>query len=181
VLSSGSAARFDDEYGDVSYANSMYPVYDSNGRVARIAFFSQDISDRKRAEEQLRESRERYKRITDAVTDYIFTVRFKDGRAVETIHRPQCVFVTGYTVDEFRSNPYLWIMMVHEEDREKVTAHAGTILTSTDITPLDHRIIRKDGTVRWVRSSIVVQRDEGGNVISYDGVLHDITDLIAGK
>ncbi len=179
VVATGRAVRFDDEYGGVYYANSMYPVYDGEGNVARIAFFSQDISDRKRAEEQLRSSRERYKRITDAVTDYIFTVRFKDGRAVETIHRPQCVQVTGYTVEEFTSNPYLWIMMVHEDDREKVKAHADSILTSPDIAPLDHRIIRKDGTVRWVRSSPVVQRDENGSVISYDGVLHDITDLVA--
>jgi PAS domain S-box-containing protein len=178
VVASGRAVRFDDEFAGVYYANSMYPVYDSEGNVARIAFFSQDITDRKRAEEQLRESRERYKRITDAVTDYIFTVRVSDGRAVETIHRPQCVHVTGYTVEEFTSNPYLWIMMVPEEDRAKVTAHADSILTCRDVAPLDHRIIRKDGTVRWVRSSPVVQRDEEGNVISYDGVIHDITDLI---
>jgi PAS domain S-box-containing protein len=178
VASVGRAVRFDDKYGIVYYANSMYPVYDTEGKVARIAFFSQDITDRKRAEEQLRESRERYKRITDAVTDYIFTVRVKNGRAVETIHRPQCVQVTGYTVEEFTLNPYLWITMVHEDDREKVKVHADSILTCKDVGPLDHRIIRKDGTVRWVRSSPVVQRDEEGNVISYDGVLHDITDLI---
>ncbi len=181
VVAIGRSVRFDDEYAGVYYANSMYPVYDNEGNVARIAFFSQDISDRKRAEEQLRDSRERYKRITDAVTDYIFTVRVKDGKAVETIHRPQCVHVTGYTVQEFTANPYLWIMMVHEDDREKVTAHADTILTNNEAGPLDHRIIRKDGTVRWVRSLPVVQRDAEGNVISYDGVLHDITDLVAAN
>ncbi|MGE5314445.1 MAG: PAS domain S-box protein [Acidobacteriota bacterium] len=175
VIASGEAARFDDEFGGVYYANSMYPIYDSEGDVSRIAFFSQDISDRKRAEEQLRESRERYKRITDAVTDYIFTVRVRDGVPVETIHRPQCVLVTGYTVEEFTSNPYLWIMMVHEEDRERVKAHAESILTSHDPGPIEHRIICKDGRVRWVRSTPVVQRDERGNVISYDGVIHNIS------
>jgi PAS domain S-box-containing protein len=175
VFSLCSAVRFDDEFDGIYYANSMYPVYDSEGKVARIAFFSQDISDRKRAEEQLRDSRERYKRITDAVTDYIFTVRVKNGVPVETIHRPQCVLVTGYTVDEFTMNPYLWITMVHPEDRERVKAHADSILTSMDPGPIEHRIICKDGRVRWVRSTPVIQRDERGNVISYDGVIHNIT------
>jgi PAS domain S-box-containing protein len=180
VVSLCSAVQFDDEFDDVYYANRMYPVYDSEGNVARIAFFSQDITDRKRAEEQLRESRERYKRIADAVTDYIFTVRIKNGVPVETIHRPQCVLVTGYTVDEFTSNPYLWITMVHESDRERVKAHADSILTSSDPGPIEHRIICKDGRIRWVRNTPVVQRDDRGNVISYDGVIHNITRRGAG-
>ncbi|HLP15714.1 MAG TPA: PAS domain S-box protein [Bacteroidota bacterium] len=175
VMERRSAVRFDDEFDGVYYANSMYPVFDSEGKVARIAFFSQDISDRKRAEQQLRESRERYKRITDTVTDYIFTVRVKDGMPIETIHRPQCVLVTGYTVDEFKSNPYLWITMVHEEDRERVKAHADSVLALRDPGPIEHRIICRDGRVRWVRNTPVVHRDERGNIISYDGVIHNIT------
>ena len=44
---------------------------------------TRDISARKQAEESLRESEERYQRITEAITDYIYTVRVMEGCGVE--------------------------------------------------------------------------------------------------
>ena len=60
-------------------------------------------------EDALRKSEERYRRITEAVTDYVFKVRIEDGQAVETVHGSNCVAVTGYTPEDFASDPYLWI------------------------------------------------------------------------
>ena len=45
----------------------------------------------------VRESEERYKRITEGLTDYLYTVRIENGRAVETRQSPASVIVTGYT------------------------------------------------------------------------------------
>jgi len=86
-------------------------VSDDKGNI--IASFI-DIAGRKQAEEALRESEQRYRHITDATTDYIYTVRIEDGHPVETIHGPACVAVTGYTEEDFKANPHLWIQMVHD-------------------------------------------------------------------
>ena len=47
----------------------------------------------------LRESEKRYRRITEAITDYIFTVKVADGHPAETHHGPTCEAVTGYTAE----------------------------------------------------------------------------------
>jgi len=124
----------------------------------------------------LRESEERYRRITQAVTDYIYTVRVENGRAVETIHGPACEVVTGYASDELRSDPSLWIRMVHEDDRPAVLAQASRVLSGETPEPLEHRIRRKDGALRWVQSTAVAHRGSKGRITSYDGLIRDITE-----
>ncbi len=127
-----------------------------------------------RAEEALRESDDRYRRLTEAITDYIYSVTIQDGRPVETIHGPACVAVTGYTPEDFRVNPYLWIQMVHEEDRAVVQEQAERILSGQDVQPIEHRIFRKDGDMRWVRNTLVPHYDPHGRLLSYDGLVRDI-------
>lgn len=128
------------------------------------------------ADQILRESEERYRRITASITDYIFTVRVENGRAIETIHSPACAAVTGYTAEEFASDPYLWITMVIAEDRERVLDHAARILSCEDVATLEHRIQRKDGVIRWVGNTPVLHRDATGSLLSYDGLIRDITE-----
>jgi two-component system cell cycle sensor histidine kinase/response regulator CckA len=142
----------------------------------RIAELETSEEDRKRAEEALRKSEERYRRITAAVTDYIFTVHTKNGHPVETVHGPACVAVTGYTPEEYASDPYLWFCMVHEEDRSAVQGQATRVLLGQDTQPIEHRIWRKDGVLRWVRSTLVPHYDIQGKLISYDGLISDITE-----
>lgn len=135
-----------------------------------------EIEERKKADEALRKSEERYHRITDVVTDYIFTVRIEDGHPVETIHGHACVTVTGYPSEEYASDPDLWIRMVPEEDREIILEQAERILSGQNTQPIEHRILRKDGVIRWVRSTLVPHYDTQGRLLSYDGLISDITE-----
>jgi GAF domain-containing protein len=68
-----------------------------------------------RTQSALRASEERCRRITETITDYMFTVSVADGVAAATIHGPGCVAVTGYTPDEFARDPDLWLSMVVPE------------------------------------------------------------------
>ena len=135
-----------------------------------------DITASKRVEAALRESEERYQRITEGLTDYLYTVEVRDGRAVGTVHSQACEAVTGYTREEFAADSYLWIRMVVPEDRELVIGHVARVLTGERAAPLEHRITRKDGQVRWVLDTTIVHIDAGGRLVSYDGVVNDITD-----
>jgi PAS domain S-box-containing protein len=140
-----------------------------------VIFTALDITESKNAQKALGESEERYRRITEAITDYIYTVRIANGEPAETFHGPTCEAVTGYTTGEFAYDPYLWIRMVPAEDQEIVRVQASSVLSGNNPQPVEHRIITKDGRIRWVSNSIVPNYDVDGNLISYDGLIRDIT------
>ena len=121
------------------------------------------------------ELEERYAKLIDFLTDYIYTVRIEGGAAVETYHGPGCVAITGYTSDDYRVNPDLWYSMVPRGDREKVLEQARRALAGERVEPLEHRIIHRDGYTRWIRNTIVVTKDDSGTPVAYDGLINDIT------
>ncbi len=128
------------------------------------------------AERALRASEERYRRITEAITDYTYTVRVEGGRASATHHSPACEAVTGYSSEEYAADPSLWYRMVSPEDRPLVEDQARRVLTGEDAPPIEHRLVRKDGSLRWVRNSVVPHRDRDGRLLAYDGVVTDVTE-----
>jgi len=127
-------------------------------------------------DEALRESESRYKQLLTAITGYIYTVIIKNGKPVKTVHGQQCVVITGYSPEDFDTDPNLWISMVHKEDREIVRNQAEQALKGINIPPIEHRIIRKNGALRWIRNTIVLNYNAQGDLISYDGVIEDITE-----
>lgn len=173
-LHSLRAGAFHDQLSLLSAFANQVAIAIENARLYGAA--QQELTERKRAEGALRQSEERYRRITDAITDYIYTVRVQDGKPVETTHGEACVAVTGHTADEFQSNPYLWIEMVHGEDRAAVQEQIARIVLGIAVEPLEHRILRKDRAMRWVRNTPVPHYDGEGRLMSYDGLIQDITE-----
>lgn len=120
---------------------------------------------------------QRYYRLIHHLTDYIYTVKIDKGKAIETYHGPGCFSVTGYTSEDYEENPELWYKMVHPDDRAAVLDQTVKALTGNDVKPIEHRIIHRDGSIRWVKNTIVLTKDKNGNVLYYDGLINDITGL----
>ena len=133
-------------------------------------------AERKRAEEALRASEERLRRLVESATDYIYTVKIEAGRPIATAHGPGCVTVTGYTPEEFAADPHLWYQMVYAEDRPAVTEQAAKVLSGETALPLEHRLVHKDGSIRWVKNTPVPRHDGQGCLVAYDGLIADITE-----
>ena len=146
----------------------------TQNQLSRLNNFLEDQVQNRTA--ALRESEARYRRITEGLTDYLYSVRLESGQAVETTQSPACVMVTGYKPGDFVANPNLWIQMVASEDRELVMEHVRQIMAGEDVPPMEHRIIRKDGEMRWVRDTTILFKDASGKLLSYDGVIKDITE-----
>ncbi len=126
--------------------------------------------------EKLIEELTRYKRLLEAVTDYIYTVRVENDHVVSTTHGPNCIKITGYSPEEYEKNPLLWYQMIHEEDKNAVLEQASKVVSGRPTLSLEHRIIYKDGSIRWVRNTPVLQYDGYGQFIGYDGLISDITE-----
>jgi len=134
------------------------------------------VAERNRANEALVESEQRYRRLLAATTDYIYTVNINHGVVGGTYHGPGCEAVTGYLPEDFAKNPLLWYGIIHEEDRPAVLAQVERILLGETPRPLEHRIICRDGSVRWIRNTTIPHRNGGGNLVAYDGLISDITE-----
>jgi len=132
--------------------------------------------ERRIAAEALQESQERYQRIVGAVTDYVYTVHIKNNQPARTIHNHASVAVTGYHPDDFDADPNLWLNMVLPDDREMVIKQVERVLQGQDVTTIEHRILRKDGALRWVSDTFVPVFGAHGELLSYDGIVKDITE-----
>jgi PAS domain S-box-containing protein/putative nucleotidyltransferase with HDIG domain len=169
------------EMGAVDFVTKPYQREELLARVRthfELAYLRKHLADV--VEERtsaLRESEARYKRITEGLTDYQYSVRLENGLPVETVQSPTCLTVTGYTAEEFAANPDLWLHMVVPDDRELVSKHVSQILAGGDATTIEHRIIRKDGDIRWVSDKTIQFKDASGRLLSYDGVIKDVTEL----
>lgn len=143
-----------------------------------VAAINEDAAQIEKLTLKLQRSEERYLRITSAVTDYVFTAYVENGQVVKTAHGPACISVTGYSEREYADDPNLWHTMIIEEDRDRVRTHASLILSGKDPGPVEHRIRRKDGEIRWISNTPIPQHDSSGALISYDGLIKDITERV---
>jgi len=131
--------------------------------------------------QRLVNSEERYRRITDSIIDYVYTAYLENGEVVKTVHGSACFGITGFSSDEFSVDPYLWFKIIVPEDRDRVNQHFSDILTIGTQETIVHRIIRKDGIVRWIANTPVLNHNAAGKLVSYDGVIRDITDRIVAE
>ncbi len=128
-----------------------------------------------RAERTTRESERRYRDLLAAVTNYTYSVKLENGVPVATDHSWGCLSITGHTPEDYKRDPYLWINMVHPDDRETVRQYVAAVLRGEKVPAIEHRIIRPDGAVRWLRDTIVPHHD-GNLLVRYDGLVEDVTD-----
>ncbi|MEW6570428.1 MAG: sensor domain-containing diguanylate cyclase [Nitrospirota bacterium] len=151
--------------------------------INELVAFRQRIADleiletqHKQTEQALIESEERYKRLIKAVTAYTYSVEVKDGHAISTRHTMGCLSITGYNPEDYESDPYLWHKMIYPDDKMIVENSIQQILDGIEVPPIEHRIIRRDGTVVWIRNTMVIYHDEKGLMTRYDGLIEDITE-----
>jgi two-component system, NarL family, sensor histidine kinase UhpB len=78
VIRTGEPDRFDDETDDRVVQNSVYPVFDQQGQVIRLAIFSRDVTERKRADESIR----RYQKQLRALTSQLSLAEERERRRI---------------------------------------------------------------------------------------------------
>jgi len=148
------------------------PVF-SGKKVTRVVTIVRNITERKRAEEMLRESEERFRTVSDFTYDW----EYWQGPDKELIYiSPSCERITGYAQEEFIKNPNLMLEIILPEDRKLVEEYIEKIWFSKDATPIDFRIVHKDGQVRWIGHICQAVFDSTGKFMGRRGSNRDITE-----
>ncbi len=137
-----------------------------------MGFFS-DITARKKAEEALQESEERYRTVADFTNDWEYWMNL-DGNFIYI--SPSCKRITGYAAGEFMDNPELFEAIVHPDDKPAVTKHLLDSKSGKDIEPFEFRIIHRAGQVLWIEHVCQPVYGEGGKPLGRRASQRDITE-----
>ena len=149
------------------------PIFDDNGNITHYLSVQQDITERKKLEEELKESERRFRTLAENAQDIIYRYELKPVRRYAYIS-PAAYSITGYTPEEHYSDPDLGIKIVHENDRQLFEEYFKG--NGTFGKPLVLRWRRKDGSIIWMEQRNVAIRDENGELIAIEGIVRDITE-----
>ncbi|MCH7596747.1 MAG: PAS domain S-box protein, partial [Planctomycetes bacterium] len=135
-----------------------------------------DITERKRAEQALRESEQRLQIALQADRMGIYDYDVKTGDVIRTEGTAE---ILGVPHESFRGNVEDFAKRLHPEDREHVTATIEGVLrdgAEEDGYAIEYRIVRPNGDVRWVADRSTVYRNQSGRATRMLGTVLDITE-----
>jgi two-component system sensor histidine kinase/response regulator len=142
---------------------------------------ARDVRDRFEAQSQLKQTEAELRRVLTAVSDCLWSARQEGGgRWHYRFISPVVEKITGRPPEYFRGLDR-WGDIVHRDDVQR-WSQALDRLRAGEPTQEEYRVVRPDGSVRWVRDSVQVSRPADaaeGRVLHFDGVLTDITERVA--
>lgn len=149
-------------------------LFDDAGRFTGGVFGARDITERRRAEEELRESERKYRELTDALPQPVFEA---DERGRITFANPAALRAFGYTPEDVEKGIEI-VNTIAPHDRPRARrvlkrVMEGEVLTGTEYD--EYEMMRKDGSrFPAVIYSVAIARD--GRLVGLRGIVVDITD-----
>jgi len=163
--------RFTDEHAGRIYDNNIYPILDAAGNASRFAIFAQDITERKRAADELQKTTSILQIIFEGTTDALYAKDLKGRYLRMNSAGAQCV---GKLVEH----------VIGKDDRARFLSRSAhrlmefdrKVLTTGTALTTEETLITAGGITRTCLITESPYRDEYGEVIGLVGISRDITD-----
>ncbi len=149
------------------------PIYDEHGDVQAIEGYIQDISERKNAEQSLRDAETRFRSIFENSIEGIFQTT-PNGRYL--IVNPALARMYGYSSPEHLMSALnniqqqLYVSPSRREDFVQMMADYGHVKN------FESQVYRQDGSIIWISESARMVHDDSGRLLYYEGTVEDVTD-----
>jgi len=147
--------------------------FDASGKLNRMIGFVKDITERKKVEEDIKESEQKYRRLVESLeNDYI--IYSHDTQGMFSYLSPSIVNVLGYTQDEFMRHYTEY--MTDSPINKNVERYTDAGLRGEKQLPYEAEFWHKDGSRRHLEVTEKPVLDKEGNVLGIDGIVHNITE-----
>jgi diguanylate cyclase (GGDEF)-like protein/PAS domain S-box-containing protein len=131
-----------------------------------------DISARKRAEHDLHASELQFRQMAENIHDIFYLVDARSNRILYV--SPAYETISGHTCESLLASPESWTASIHPDDR--VTAEANIRKSApSGHFDIEYRMVRPDGSIRWIESRGFPVNDATGEMVRVAGVAKDIT------
>lgn len=182
VVESGVGTRVDiaveADTGMLFYDLTVEPLHDPGGAVVGITCASVDVTDRRRAEEQLRRSNARL-----AEAERVARMGSWEWEiAANRVHWSAGLFeIYGIEPDAFSGQYEPGSERIHPDDRDRIDAAVRHAVETCSSIDLDYRIVRPDGRIRRLHGRAEVIADERGRPVRLAGTAQDVTEVRAAE
>jgi two-component system, NarL family, sensor histidine kinase UhpB len=168
ALVNGPDGKIWDEIGE--------PVFDDEGNFMGVVDIAQDITERKRAEESLRESEERLTLALEGANEGLWDWNIETD---EVYFSPYWTEMLGYSSDEIKPHISSWKELIHPEDKLRVLKTLDSHLKgNTPYCEIESRLKTKSGEWKWLLThGRVLQREKNGRPLRAVGTQVDITEI----
>jgi PAS domain S-box-containing protein len=181
AVATGNSVHFEEFYAPLNTWVEVH-AYPSEGG---LSVYFQDISERKRAQEELRESREALRKSEEFHRFAVEAGRIGtwdlDLQTEECLISPKMADLMGYSPDQKTVPGAQWRESIAPDDRTLMATALAASIESDAPFDLEFRIALKDGTERWLYSRGGVTRDASGKALRVHGASIDVTERRAAE
>jgi PAS domain S-box-containing protein len=131
--------------------------------------------ERRQAETSLTESEERFRQLAEHIQEVFWMVTTDGGQVIYV--SPAYEEIWGRSRQSLYEHPEEWLLAVHEEDRKRVADAFREENLAAGGFDEEYRIVRPDGSIRWIRDRGFPIRSEEGKVYRIAGIAQDLTRL----
>ncbi len=158
--------------GERQYEYIFVPVLGAGGEVEAVAGSTRDVTDRKEAEDRLRESEARFRQVADVLPQIVWVTR-PDGFH-EYYNRRWYEYI-GCTPKECLGHG--WNLPLHPDDRQRSIDRWDLALRTGEPYEIEYRFRSKGGEYRWFLGRALPVRDDAGRIVKWFGTCTDIEDF----